>query len=645
MKMDRGRLTNASKSLAVTLGLVVAASSVDAAMDRVGAEYSVLGPQVGDQFLPDLAIGDDGGYLVWQANNADSDGLGIRAVRLDKNLNVSMGDFQVNESSVGDQQRPALTLLEDGGAAIVWESEGDVLIRFVTSDGQLKAKEKKVNSYIRSMQTDPAIATLADGNVAVVWSSLDQDGDMQGIYGQLFDSEGEKIGAEFFVNQSVFFNQRTPAISALDSGDFVVAWVSEEFRGNSSQTDINGRISDSAAGGERYKISTVGRIFDENGLAVSDELHLGKADVINANPSIVSLEKGFMAFYSGRDNVEKVSSMAEVENGWDIYAQQFDELGQAIGDSIIVNETVYGDQVVPSAVNLGDGLLVSWTSLGQDGDQEGVFGRVIGAASGSSSEFQVNTLSVSRQMLPSASADEDGNALVVWSGYKGGADSFDIQGQKYGLGSSLPVLEQPFVFSNGYWSIGVSWPELDGVDVESYELYLDGSDTPVITTGNVYMFSGLNAGSEHSVELVYVLPDGSRSPRSMAGEGATWGRDENSDLLPDDWQTKYFGLSSIDWPAASDDSDGDGVPNIEELLAGTNPTDALSLLKTEFIKTAAGSKLEWNSQPGAIYQVQVTTDISSWFDAGEPRLAVSTSDSVSIVDDQGIAVYRVVRLR
>lgn len=643
--MDRGRLTKTSKSLAITLGLVVAASSMDAAIGRVGAEYSVLGPQVGDQFLPDMAFGNDGGYLVWQGNNADSNGLGIRATRLDGNLNVDMGSFRVNDGIDGDQQRPVVALLEGGGAAFAWESQGDIHIRFISPDGQFEGAEQKVNAYVQNVQKDPAIATLDNGNVAVVWSSLDQDGDMQGIYGQLFDRNAEKIGAEFFVNQSVFFNQRSPSVAPLNEGDFVVAWVSEEFRGNSDQTDVNGRVTDPAAGGERYKITTIARIFDENGLAVSDELQLGKSELINANPTIVGLEDGFMAFYSGRNNVEKVSTVGEIENGWDIYGQQYSELGEPIGEAMVVNEHLYGDQVVPSAVAFGDGVFVAWTSLGQDGDQEGVYGRVIGGANGSSSEFQVNSLSRNRQLLPSVSADDEGNALVVWSGFKGGADSFDLQGQKYSLGSTLPALEQPFVFSSGYWSIGVSWPTLDGVNVDSYELYLDGAQTPIVTSGNFHTFSGLNAGSEHTVELVYVLPDGSRSPRSEAGSGSTWGRDENADLLPDDWQRNHFGVSSIDWPSASADSDGDGVTNIDELFAGTNPADPASLLETEVVKTDAGLKLEWNTQAGAVYQVQVTTDIGSWFDTGTPRLAVSTSDSISIVNDQGIAVYRVVRLR
>ncbi len=433
--MDRGQITFASKAMKlsclVSLGIGLASTTLDAAIDTVGTEYSVLGPQIGDQFFPKLSVNSGGGYLVWQDNNIDEDGLGVRAVRLDRNMNAVMGAFRVNESSEGDQQRPVVSQLNNGGAAFAWESGTDVLIRFVGSDGLFLGKEQTVNSYIKSDQRDPAMATLDNGNIVVVWSSLDQDGDMQGVYGQIFDEAGKKIGAEFFVNQSVFYNQRTPSVAALEEGDFVVAWISEQYAGISDRIDENGGVPDSGAGGERYDVSMMGRVFDENGLAVSDEILLGDARNLNANPSLAAIEGGFMAFYSGRENVQKVSNMADTESGWDIFGQRFTELGERVGLPFTVNETQYGDQIVPAVAPVGDSVLVTWTSLGQDGDQEGVFARLVTPGNSElNGEFQVNSISANKQLLPTVGADGAGNALIVWGGFTGGRDSFDLQAQK-----------------------------------------------------------------------------------------------------------------------------------------------------------------------------------------------------------------------
>jgi len=57
--------------------------------------------------------------------------------------------------------------------------------------------------------------------------------------------------------------------------------------------------------------------------------------------------------------------------------------------------------------------------------------------------------------------------------------------------------------------------------------------------------------------------------------------------------------------------------NIREFLAGTNPTNAASVLKMWFTWTPFGKRLNWNAQRGLIYQVQVSNDLSEWANLGE----------------------------
>ena len=49
--------------------------------------------------------------------------------------------------------------------------------------------------------------------------------------------------------------------------------------------------------------------------------------------------------------------------------------------------------------------------------------------------------------------------------------------------------------------------------------------------------------------------------------------DDDNDGMPDDWEIQY-GLDPLDETDASGDLDGDGVSNLEEYLAGTDPTNA-----------------------------------------------------------------------
>ncbi len=81
--------------------------------------------------------------------------------------------------------------------------------------------------------------------------------------------------------------------------------------------------------------------------------------------------------------------------------------------------------------------------------------------------------------------------------------------------------------------------------------------------------------------------------------------DVDGDGLADAWEQQYFGSLSAN-PA--DDSDGDGMNNLREFRAGTNPTDAQSLFEVvEISKLPNGVSVRWSSQTGRSYRVRRAT--------------------------------------
>ena len=194
---------------------------------RVGAEYPPAGLLLGDQVYPSVSINSQGGWVAWQDNAGDNDGTAISARKLTTGFFGSGNVIHVNQTTQGNQENAAVTLLGDGGAAIVWQGgeQGgqDIYARFLRADGSFAGSEILLNTYTYGLQKSPEVAVLTSGQIIVIWSSYGQDGSMEGIYGQRLTSAGAKTGAEFRINQTTPYNQRSPSVAALDNGGFVVA--------------------------------------------------------------------------------------------------------------------------------------------------------------------------------------------------------------------------------------------------------------------------------------------------------------------------------------------------------------------------------------------------------------------------------------
>lgn len=592
-----------------------------------GGEYSISGNVLGDQLRSDLVVNQEGGFVVWEDNATDEEGLGVSARRLDRNLAPIFDNFRINVGGTGDQQNPRITSTSDGGAAVVWQGglrgSQNIFLRFLSFDGIFSFDfDLVVNSNAESQKQDPDVTTLSQGDLLVVWSSADQDGHMQGVFGQRLSTDGVKLGPEFQANQYTSFHQRSPKATALRSGRSVIGWVSEQQRFAQS-------------------VDIYARVLGADGQFEGNEFRVNHGTNVVANVSLCSFETGgFMAAWSELEGVNQSPQ-------WEIKARVFDENGTVQSPVISVNETVPFDQYAPKLAAIGDRVLAVWTANGQDGYGEGVYGRYLDAdGSLFGPEFLVNTETTGSQFYPAVASDSRSRFLIGWSGFTGGAASFDVDAQQYAFElDPLVVPAPPFVTALSSSRLRVTWPDLPITDLIAYELFSNDSQDPVILTDNQYLSVPLAPNTTVNFRLAYSVADGRRSPLSGVASGTTWGEDANFDGLPDDWQSQYWGDVSADWPSAFADSDGDGAGNFAEFQAGTDPTDAESVLRTSMRITTLGPRLSWNTERGSVYQVQASSNLADWSDLGDARLASGATDSVLVQEAQPVAYYRVIRLR
>lgn len=108
--------------------------------------------------------------------------------------------------------------------------------------------------------------------------------------------------------------------------------------------------------------------------------------------------------------------------------------------------------------------------------------------------------------------------------------------------------------------------------------------------------------------------------------------DADNDGMPDAWET----LNGLN-PAVDDaglDLDGDGISNLDEYKAGTDPRQRDSNFRVSDISAAAGIQLQWSSVPGRSYAIEESSDLDDWqtLDGYEALIATGPSTSISVPD-------------
>ena len=608
-------------------GFGLSTAKADLRYEAKGTEYDLTGKLVGDQVAARLAMGSKGGYLVWQDNATDEFGLGVSALRIDVAGNSVGAPVRINSLLKGNQEQPRVGVLANGGTIFAWEGGASgfhrVNYRVVNVEGLFLGEDRFVTGPESGEQVEPAIAALKNGGSVLAWTDYLEDGSVKGVSARIIGANGQAQTDAFRLNKFTLGNQHKAQVVAMPGSRFAAVWVSDQ------QQDAK-------------SIDVVLRVFSATGQALTEETIVTPVGV-SANPTLNISGESLVVAWEQLDLEQKI-------NRWDIGARSFDFNLKPLSEPVLANLHRKGDQFAPQLQGGPQGAMLVWTSLGQDKSREAVMGRFINSSGRLvEGEVSVNTTQALAQMQPTLTLSTNGEFLVAWSTPNLGDTGFDVVGQRYASKEAidlLPAISEVFVNPISETELLVSWPAVKGLDVKHYEVYFDGLTTPKLFADNHVVWPGLRPGSEYSFRVAYQLSDGRHSELSALAFSKTWGRDYNADGLPDDWQREYFGKTVTTWPEASADSDADGATNGEEFAAGTDPSDPSDSLTVTLTKLERGQRLEWNAQPGAIYQLQQTNLLGShWVNIGEPVLAREARSGITLTSVENMKFYRIKKVR
>jgi hypothetical protein len=253
--------------------------------------------------------------------------------------------FPLAECSLGTV---SLTGLSESRFAVVWE-DGEAPLsdshgifgRLYDHEGNPLTDQLHLNNYTNNDQKLPQVAFTGNGGFAVVWVSDGQDGSSDGVVVRFFDKDGSAIGEEQVVNTATVGKQGAPLVAKLADGRLLV--VFSDFK--SADAPAMGRFygADQLPEGSEVKLMPYG-----HGLRLA-------------------------ALADGGFALSKATGVLPPS------AQRFSQVGQTMGDQIPLALFDATPSWIPLAALAPGGFVAVWVSDGQDGSGEGIFAQRLDA--------------------------------------------------------------------------------------------------------------------------------------------------------------------------------------------------------------------------------------------------------------------------
>ena len=275
--------------------------------------------QVTSNYNPSVAsLTNSDVFVAWEGDQSDPYGNIYGRVYSSNGTSLT-NEFGINQVTTSYQAYPSVASLTNGNVFVTWEGGqtgvGAIYARLFAADGTALSNEFSINQFTVTSLFQPSAVSLMDGNVFVAWWG-------EGIYGRVFYENGTACNNQFGISVSTN-GPRSSDAASLKNGNVFIAWAGGQQTGNG----LTGRIF-SASGSpvtDEFVITVVattdpiscsvaclessdvfvaweddhtgnnvvyGRLFSENGVALSNQFDMDQYTDSTSSPSVAGLTNG-----------------------------------------------------------------------------------------------------------------------------------------------------------------------------------------------------------------------------------------------------------------------------------------------------------------------------------------------------------------
>ena len=310
---------------------------IDIDGDTLTSDMIVNTNTEGNRRNPDVHLSHDGKvYVVWE-EDTDNDGEFQVAMRGFNNLGAEEMNEQLISDENSSQSAPAISG-ERYNIAIAWADDKvgnkNVYFKVYNSSDYFFSDEVQINDISSGVHSNPQVLVQANGHVVTTWA---EDSDLNTYFeirSRVFDVEGIEQIPAFKVNSISSGQQKSPILTGLDEGKFIVAF----------EDDSNGN----------GLFNVLASTYDSDGSPIVSDIHLNRDISGNfSNLSMTPLGDGkIVAFWNKNDSI--------------IELRMFDTNLRALTNEINFNPPL-NEPVLGDISEISEGVLaISSTGLNPD---------------------------------------------------------------------------------------------------------------------------------------------------------------------------------------------------------------------------------------------------------------------------------------